>query len=212
MHTCDAPFGIFACAAWASRVPLRRFFLTLLGALALLLPGGLSAKDSPRDILGHLPVTIAGCERGEIRGFGDARLGQAATYTVRGLVITVYVFDLGKAHVADGLGDELIAEAMAMAKQDIQQQRKALKVEFRDEAKASFPGGFETLRARYFFNRGVTTGTELFSEVHVFGAHDQIIKLRISGELEKEEKMGKVVEEFIPTLMKALAQPLKQEA
>jgi hypothetical protein len=196
-----------------SALRLTRMLLVLF---ALFLPAVLSAKDSPEDLLRHLPKTIAGCERGVIRDYGAPELGCSVGYKVPGLLITVYIYDLGNAHVADGLGDRLIADAMALAKKEIQRSGQTgdyTKVEFRDEARVNFDGGYQTLRARYYLTRntGDDKGLEVFSEIHVFGARDQIIKFRISGEKDREEELSKVVKEFIPALMKALA-PVKEEA
>jgi len=87
--------------------------------LALLLPVTLSAKDAPDAILKSLPAQIAGCERGELKDYGDPRLGQSIVYQVPGLLVTVYIYDQGRLHIADGIADSNVTKAFEMAKSDI---------------------------------------------------------------------------------------------
>jgi len=186
-----------------------RFVLVLLG---LLLTCNLDAKETPQAILNGLPQAIAGCERSEFRDYGNPKLGGSVAYQSPGFVITVYAYDQGEPHIADGITDRAVTESLTMAKKDIETaQSKGVysDAQFRSEGKATYNGGFETLCARYrlTFAQGKLAGVKVFSEIHVFGARDHIIKLRISGKLDEEEKLGKVLDQFIPALMKAIQQP-----
>jgi hypothetical protein len=185
---------------------------TFLVLLALLLPITLSAKDAPDAILKSLPSEIAGCERGELKDYGDARLGQSVVYQVPGLVVTVYIYDQGRPHIADGIGDSNVTKAFEMAKGDIDvatQQGYYSDVKPTNDGKAIHDGGVETLCARYRLTRmqGSDAGQRFFSEIHVLGARGYIIKLRVTGRIEDEAKFGKVLEKFVPAIVKAIKNP-----
>lgn len=176
--------------------------------LAFLLPFIVRAKDAPEAILKQLPQTIAGCERDEIEDYGDPRLGCSIPYRMAGLAITVYVYDQGRPQIADGITDPFITQSFEMAKKEILralQKGSYSDVQSRSEGKAMY-GNLETLCARYYLTRaqGPDAGVKLFSEIHIFGARDHLIKLRVSGESTREAELGKVVEQFIPELMKAI--------
>jgi len=55
--------------------------------------------------------------------------------------------------------------------------------------------------------QGADAGHRFFSEIHVLGARDYIIKLRVTGRIEDEAKFGKVLEKFVPAIVKAIKNP-----
>lgn len=188
--------------------------LRCLGAvllIALCLVGPAMAKDAPETILKRLPQTLAGCERGEARDYGDPRLGWSMAYNLGGVVITVYAYDQGHAEVADGIADQTIRDCFTMARKDIQiAAAKGIysDVEDRSEGKETYDG-FEMLYARYrlTFAQGRVAGTRAASEIHIFGARDQIIKIRVTAALNEEERLVRVMGEFLPALAKAIRNP-----
>jgi len=205
-----------AFASWLSGFALAPSFLKIIRAsvlvLNLLLPFTLSAKDTPRAILSGLPDTIADCKHGEIEDYGDPRLGCSVDYAMPGLLITIYVYDQGRRRIADGITDSLVTQSFAMAKADIQTavtrgMYSGAKLE--SDGKVSHDGGFETLSARYYLTREQEpdTGLKMFSEIHIFGARDHIIKIRVSGEKSREAELGKIVDQFIPAFVSALGVP-----
>jgi hypothetical protein len=177
--------------------------------LALFLPFTLCAKDAPDVILKSLPEEIAGCKRGELHDYGDARLGQSVDYQVPGLLMTVYVYDQGRAEIAEGLKDPVVQRSFEMAKGDIDvavEKGYYADVQLLSDGKAFHEGGVETLCARYRLTRlkGNDAGKRFFSEIHILGARDHIIKLRVTGSLEDEAKFGKVLEKLVPAVIKAI--------
>ncbi len=169
------------------------------------------AKDAPETILKRLPQTLAGCERGEARDYGDPRLGWSIAYNSGGVVITVYAYDQGHAHVADGITDQTIRDCFTMARKDIQiAAAKGIysDVEDRTEGQETHDG-VEMLYARYrlTFAQGKVAGVRAASEIHIFGARDQIIKIRVTAALREEERLANVMGEFLPALVKAIQNP-----
>jgi hypothetical protein len=179
----------------------RRSLLLLL--LALITGGFLHAKDSPKAILERLPQTIADCQKGDLTDYGKPELGYSVAYQANGLSITAYVYDLGRPTIADGIADPGIVKAFELAKSDIkvkESQGAYSGVRLLSEARGS------TLRAKYelvFINK---EGGEVpvFSEIHVFGAWNQIIKLRITGALKGKETTGPIAEKFVTDFVKAI--------
>ena len=68
---------------------------------------------------------------------------------------------------------------------------------------------FGTLCARYHLirARGSDKGLKMFSEVHVFGARNHIIKIRVSGDREKEEALRKTLGKMLPEICAAVRKP-----
>jgi hypothetical protein len=185
----------------------RRGLLFLL--LAFLTAGFLQAKESPKEILERLPQEIAGIRKGEIHDYGDARLGFSVAYDAPGLVITAYIYDLGQSTIADGLDDPIVKDAFAGAKREIQvaADRGAYSdVKVLGDGRGTFHGRELTLSAKYELTRqqGRDAGLRVFSEIHIFGARNQIIKLRISGDLSKHETTGPLAEKFVEEFVKAV--------
>jgi len=177
--------------------------------VAFFTAGILQAKESPKEILERLPQEIAGIPKGEIHDYGDARLGFSAAFNAPGLVITAYVYDLGHPTIGDGLEDPTIKSAFEGAKRDIQiaVDRGAYSdVKTLSEGRGAFHGRELTLSAKYELTRqqGNDVGLRVFSEIHIFGAHNQIIKLRISGDLSKHDTTGPLVEKFVEEFVKAV--------
>jgi hypothetical protein len=186
---------------------------TTLIFLALFLPFTLGAKDTPKTILSQLPRTIEECARdAEIADFSDPRLGQAASYRTPGMVITVYAFDLGQPQIAEGVTDRVVMQSFTKAKQDIQtvlDRGMYSSAKLQNDGTKTHDGGVETLVARYDVVRaqGPDAGVKMFSEIHVFGAREHVIKIRVSGESAKEAELGKVLATFIPKLIQAITHP-----
>ena len=50
-------------------------------------------------------------------------------------------------------------------------------------------------------------GVRAASEIHVFGARDYIIKIRVTEALQEGATLEKVMEDFIPALVRAIQNP-----
>lgn len=188
------------------RKSLRSLAAVLVAAWCLAMHA--VAKDTPETIVKRLPQTLAGCERGEARSYGDPRLGWSTVYNSDGVVITVYAYDQGHEHVADGIVDQAIRDSFTMARKDIQiAAAKGIysDVDDRSEGQETYEG-MEMLYARYrlTFAQGKVAGARAASEIHIFGVDDQIIKIRVTAALKQEERLGKVMTEFLPALVKAV--------
>lgn len=177
--------------------------------LALVLPFQGMAKESPETILKALPETLGHCARGEASDYGDPRLGWSIAYNdKKGVVITVYVYDQGVSEIADGIGDRIITDSFAAARQEIHTaMRKGMysDVQPRDDGKATIEG-MEILFARYFlvFAKGQVAGLKAVSALYMFGARNQIIKIRATAPASDEAHAAKVLMEFVPELVKAI--------
>jgi hypothetical protein len=189
---------------------MRLFLYSLL--LALLLPLQAAAKDSPETLLKELPETLGSCERGERRDYGDPRLGWSVVYNDRhGMVITVYVYDQGVDRIADGAGDRIITDSFAAARRDIHvAMTKGMYSDVQpfDDGKATIEG-MDILFARYHltFAKGEAAGKKAVSVLYIFGARDQIIKVRATAPADDEARASKVLTEFLPALVKAIQKP-----
>lgn len=189
---------------------MRLFLYSLL--LALLLPFQAAAKDSPEVFLKQLPEKLGDCQRGELRDYGDARLGWSVAYDDhKGVVITVYAYDQGVARIADGIGDRIITDSFAAARRDIHAaMTKGMysDVQPTDDGKATIEG-MDILFARYHltFAKGEAAGQKAVSALYIFGAHDQIIKIRATAPADDETRASKVLAEFLPALVKAIQKP-----
>ncbi len=177
--------------------------------LAFFSAGIVQAKESPKEILDRMPQEIAGFHKGEIHGYGDARLGYSAAYDAPGVVITAYVYDLGRQAIADGLDDPIVKSAFEGAKREIQlawDQGAYSDVKVLNEGRGIFHGRELTLSAKYELTRqeGQDAGLRMFSQIQIFGARNQIIKLRISGDLSKQDTTGPRVEKFVEEFVKAV--------
>lgn len=179
----------------------RRGLLLLL--LVLITGGFLYAKESPRDILERLPQTIGDCQKGDLTDYGKAELRYSVAYKANGLTITAYVYDLGRPTIADGIADPGVVQAFELAKGDIkvkESQGSYSDVRLLSEARGS------TLQAKYelvFIGKGGGK-VPVFSQIHVFGAWNQIIKLRITGALEGKDTTGPIAEKFVTEFVKAI--------
>ena len=190
---------------------------TILILFTLFLPFLLDAKDTPQAILNQLPQTIAGCERGKIKDYEDPGLGASAAYNTPWVIITVYVYDQGHPRIAEGITDRFVTQNFAGAKNDIKtalEQGTYSSVKIRSDGRAIHEGGFETLYASYFLTHaeGPLAGRKMLSELHIFGARDQLIKIRISSELANETERNKTLDHFIPAFIKAIFDDKKFDA
>ena len=185
----------------------------LLCLLMLVLP--LAAKEHPEEILALLPAKFAGCEKTEYHAYEPAGLGGSISYKVPGLVVTVYAYDLGKENITDKLDDPALREAFEKACAEL---GEALKQGMYSEVTEQNPGdrrsAFGTLKAAYRVvrSKGPDAGVPLFSETHVFGAHGHIIKFRVSGEIENEKDLRKVLGELLPKIRTTLAPDVEKPA
>ncbi|EDY17862.1 hypothetical protein CfE428DRAFT_4601 [Chthoniobacter flavus Ellin428] len=185
--------------------------LVAIAVVALCLLVQAEAKELPEMILKRLPQTLGGCGRGEARDYGNPRLGWSVAYNSDGVVITVYAYDQGHEHIADGIADQAIRDSFTMARKDIQiAAAKGMysDVEDRSEGKETYEG-MEMLYARYRFTfaQGKVVGVRAASEIHIFGVRDHIIKIRVTAALQDGATLEKVMEEFIPALVKAIQNP-----
>ncbi len=181
---------------------LTLIFLTLW-------PLCLLAGDPPEVILKALPEKIAGCQRDDIHPYDKVELGASAAYKTVGLLVTVYIYDLGHQNIGEALSDPILREAFESAQSELKEADHSgfyTGLEERDSGTANFGPGHQVLRARYRLTRvkGENAGQRFFSEIHVFGAKGNIVKLRISGSLANETEHAKTIEQFIPALMDSL--------
>jgi hypothetical protein len=186
--------------------------LLFLLYLALLLPFQAGAKDSPEAFLKQLPETLGGCDRGELRDFGDPRLGWSIAYhDKKGMTITVYAYDQGVEKIADGIRDRIITDSFAAARGEIHlalTKGMYSEVQPRDDGKATIEG-MEILFARYqlTFAKGQAAGMKAVSALYIFGARNEIIKIRASAPATEEAHAANVLTEFLPALVKAIQNP-----
>ena len=183
---------------------------TVLVLLLTLVTGGLlRAKDSPKTILDRLPDRLAGCQKGDLHNYDDPRLGSSVSYNIPGMTITVYAYDLGQQTIADGLDDPIVQNAFQMAKNEIQGALKQgiySEATLISEGKGTFHQHEATWQAKYELTRKGErdSGLKVFSEIHIFGAWNQIIKLRISGDLRAREKNEPIAQQFVADFLKAV--------
>jgi len=188
---------------------MRALFFLLM----LILP--LAAKESPEEILAVLPEKIAGCEKTKYHAYEPAGLGGSVSFTTPGLVVTVYVYDLGKRNITESLDNPDLQEAFDKARAEL---ASALKQGMHSEVTEKNPedrrSTIGTLVATYrvVHTKGASAGMPLFSEIHVFGAHGHIIKFRVSGETENETELRSVLEQLLFKIRTALSRDLRAPA
>ena len=172
-----------------------------------------TAKDQPRTILESLPEDLAGCTKDKYYAYDEAGLGGSIAYKKTGLVVTVYAYDLGKDKIADGTEDPTVKQTFTQANEDIFTAQKAgyySKVERIKDGFVKVTVG--ALVSRYVLTRSSkarSDGLEVFSEIHVFGARDHIIKFRISGDLKAQKELHETLQKLLPLIQKAITTPAK---
>ena len=176
----------------------------------------LHGKESPEAILERLPATLAGLERTEIKDYDEPELGASANYKKPGLLVTVYLYDLGVEEIGLGVTDVTVRKAFQMAVSDITEAAKQgyySDVEEVDQGSASFGKNHRTLRSRFRLTRlkGEDAGKRFVSEIHAWGGLGHIVKLRVTGRVEEEAEHSKTLEKFVPALMDALRKMEKQK-
>jgi hypothetical protein len=184
--------------------------------ISLLLAYPLQGKEDPKMILERLPATLAGLERDEIKGYDKPELGASASYKKPGLLVTVYLYDLGVEEIGVGVTDATVRKAFQMAVSDITEAAKQgyySDVEEVDRGSASFGKNHRTLRSRFRLTRlkGEDAGKRFVSEIHAWGGLGHIVKLRVTGRVEEEAEHSKTLEQFVPALMDALRKMEKQK-
>ncbi len=178
----------------------------------LLLPVALLAADDPATRLEALPKTIAGCESRGIKKAPKVEDGASVTYHLDGLVLSVFVYDRGQKEILAGLKDPRLKEEFESATWVIDQlaQNGTYKdLEFVDNGTARYGGTLDVLRARYKLTRtkGSDAGVRFVSDIYMWVAAGQFVKVRVSGTAEKSAANTKRVEEFIPAVANALSTP-----
>jgi hypothetical protein len=182
----------------------------------LILACTLHGKESPKTLLERVPTTLAGLERDAIKGYDKPELGASASYKKQGLLVTVYLYDLGVEDIGDGVSDATVRKAFQLAVSDITEAVKQgyySDVEEVDEGSANFGKNRRTLRSRFRLTRlkGSDTGERFVSEIHAWGGLGHIVKLRVTGTVEEEAGHSKTLEQFVPALMDALRKMEKRK-
>jgi hypothetical protein len=177
--------------------------------LLLLLPISLLAGETPEAILKALPKSLGGCAIEEIHTYDQAPLGSSVDYSKPGFLCTVYAYDLGQKNIGEALTDPTLKAAFTGARTDLKvatEKGYYSDLEERDHGTVTLSPGHEVLRTRYHLTRqkGADTGARVLSDVYVFGAKGQIIKLRFTATVAKEEEHAKTIEEMVPAIMDAV--------
>lgn len=187
---------------------------TIIALFALLMLGmPLPAADSPDTVLGELPKEIAQLRRDGVSKYDEAGLGASTSYKRPGLLVTVYMYDLGVSEIGNDLTDPTLQKAFGMAKGDIDGAAKKgyySSVEKAEDGTVKFENGATCLRARYHLVRTDKTpdkNLRIISEVYVFGARGHIIKLRVSGQATHVGENEKALKVLVPTLYDLLRKP-----
>lgn len=186
--------------------------LLLLFSLLLLPFAPLLAGEEPAAILESLPAELAGCERGKIHDYSQPGLGCSIAYKKQGLICTVYIYDLNEPNIGEALTDPVLQKAFEGARAELKEATKQgyySNLEELDHGKTTLTSGEQVLRARYHMTRekGADAGWKVFSEIDVFGARNQIAKLRISGAVDNEAEHLQTLEKLVPALIAALREP-----
>lgn len=182
--------------------------------LAVFLPIFLLAGENPKTVLEALPSKIAECTRGEIHKYEEAELGCSTAYRAEGMVLTVFVYDQGHAKIAAGLEDPVVKEAFAASVSELKAAVGAgyyKDLEILDNGMARLGGKHDVLRTRFTLTRlkGADAGRKCFSDIYLWGAAGNIVKVRVTGYVEDALKHAKTIERFIPALAEALPKPPK---
>lgn len=188
---------------------MNKPLLRLLGTvwlLGLLTTSGWAKEKSER-LLENLPAEMAELTKGEIHDYGEADLGHSIDYKTKGLLITVYVYNLGAPKIDSGINDPVVRKAFAIAKAEVAATMKDPRYysngkKLVDEA-IEASAGSKVLCAKYHLTRGTEfarPGWKVFSSIYVFGSQGEIFKLRVSGDVEKEETLQPKVDAFLRLL------------
>lgn len=164
-------------------------------------------KEKPAEILAAMPENFADFQRTEVHKYDEPGLGASIAYRKPGLVVTVYAFDRDIDKVKDGMTDPGVTSEIKKAVAEIEAAKqagyysKATVVKVANEQTA-----FGTLQANLLLtrNRPPDEGLAAFSEIHVFGARDHIIKLRISGAEESQKEHRATLDKVLPEICSAI--------
>ena len=94
-----------------------------ISLLILCMPLLAYAKESPEEIILHLPSSIHGLGSGAIKSYKEAMLGSSMGYNYQGddgeICATLYVYDMNIDSIPDGIESDDVRTAYKYAKVDI---------------------------------------------------------------------------------------------
>lgn len=175
------------------------------------------AKESPETILRSLPSQISSYSATDIVPYEDVRLGASLGYNhPAGIVVTLYLYDLGEKDIREGIDSEIIAASKDMAVADIREAEKMGyygKVTVVSDAMKTLKlsGGREIkllfLSLTYLLNNPNTgESSPVASDLYLTGLRGFICKVRIS----RPSGLGKTDEDGIAEMLNDLLSALKR--
>lgn len=188
--------------------------------LLLVLQAGAGAKDyEPAAWLGSLPSAYGVYQSGEgVRTYDEPGLGASRSYqSPSGILITLYLYDLGIASIEPGIKDPTIKKACQQAMGDIvemgrQGQYAGVKMQEESEVTLVLPSGrkVEMLSVSYTYaiiNPETKNAVKVQSQLFVTGTQDHIFKIRMSRREGGDAEAVKEAEETLKQVMDAVLSP-----
>ncbi len=168
---------------------IRQYILSLLFAFFFCFSGLSFAQNNEQTLLSGLPAQYDGHQAQPVVYYGKPALGYSRSYKNAGQsVITVYLFNRGKAQIADGTNDPAVLEAFRdaqlaiedAARMGVYSHLKPLKKYTVIANRSSNSDKNLTFSAAGYRYQIPDRQEQLYSRVYVSGVHNLIFKVRIT--------------------------------
>lgn len=153
---------------------------------------------------------VEGLNRGKPNKFEDKSLGYSVSYVGTGIVVTVFVYDLGRDKIPDGPNSEAIKAEMYQSLLSVEANKTGKKPRYKslqplDEMVIPF-GSNKTapqLRRKRYEVEIINEGPSI-TELYLTGHKNHFIKIRATYTTEGKEKNEKTIADLLDGLGKGL--------
>jgi len=183
--------------------------------LAIFMAAHVQAKEPPEAILQSLPDRVKTFIASDTVSYDEPGLGASRGYNdPDGIVITLYLYDLGVLNVEDGVTSEIILAAKEHAIEDIRQAESMgyyNRVQIISDRQILFdPGDGRSLKMlstklSYIMKNPVTAEQhQVASDLYLTGLRGYICKIRVSRAAAREKEWENRIEDALYTLLSIL--------
>lgn len=182
-----------------------RFFISIVAVLCCLVCFTTAfAEKDPNSIL-EIPSNLGDLNKSKVIDNEPkySGLGTTIYYNCPGIKATVYIYCMGIKIIPDGIESNVIQQAFDMAQADIREAARRGYFKLTSELTTSttiLDPETKLISALTASFSCQEKGEDLISVLYVFGRKNQIIKIRISSEIEHEEILRTVREDFLKSV------------
>jgi len=168
---------------------MQGFFITVF--FCGLIVSEAVAKDAPEEILSKLPAQIGEFIAEPVNKYDESEWGASIGYnSLNGTAVTVYIYDMGVAEIADGLSSDIVRQAKQDAMEEIKETVRSgvyakYKLNEEKQIQLDIPGGkklpaffwsmyYEVVMPEYNMN------FPTHSSAYITGIKNHIFKIRVS--------------------------------